>query len=158
MNLDKRYEKPTRVIATWFGVGYLPKMPGTWGSLAALPLAWLITTWGNQIWLALFSVFLFLIGSIAANEFGKLNGNRDAPEIVIDEVAGQILTLSVIPPDILLYLVGFASFRFMDILKPWPINIIDNRIKNGFGVMLDDMIAAGYSICFLLFGIYYLGT
>ena len=135
----------------------LPKIPGTWGSLAALPLAWLIATWSNQFWLALISVFLFLIGSIAADEFGKLNGKPDAPEIVVDEVAGQILTLSVIPPDMLLYLVGFVSFRFMDILKPWPINLIDSRIKNGIGVMLDDMIAAGYSICVLLFGIYLLG-
>jgi phosphatidylglycerophosphatase A len=148
---------PANVIATWFGVGLLPRAPGTWGSLAALPFAWLIAAYAGQLWLLAASAVLIAIGMVASQIYGRAKGVADAPEIVVDEVAGQWLTLTVVPPDILLYAIGFVLFRIADIFKPWPANLVDRRLKNGFGVMLDDMVAAVYASGLLLIGLYIFG-
>lgn len=151
---NQNFWRPANVIATWFGVGLLPKAPGTWGSISALPFAWWIASYGGQLWLAAAAGILFLIGCLAAQSYGSANGNADAPEIVVDEVAGQWLTLAVVPPELFLYLVGFVLFRLADIVKPWPAGIVDRKMKSGFGVMLDDVIAAAYASGFLLMGLH----
>ncbi len=148
---------PAKAIATWFGVGLLPKAPGTWGSLAALPFAWLIAAYAGQLWLLAASAVLIAIGTAAAQAYGRAKGVADAPEIVVDEVAGQWLTLTVVPPDLLLYAIGFVLFRIADIAKPWPANLVDRRLKNGFGVMLDDMVVAVYASGTLLVGLLVFG-
>ena len=77
---------------------------------------------------------------------------NDPKEIVIDEVAGQWLALAVVPPDVLLYALGFLLFRAFDVMKPWPAGLIDRRLKSGLGVMLDDVAAAVYAgACLLLY-------
>ena len=142
--------RPANAIATWFGVGLLPKAPGTWGSLAALPFAWLIAVYAGQLWLLAAAAVLFATGTAASQSYGRAKGVADSPEIVVDEVVGQWLTLTVVPPDVLLYALGFVLFRTADIVKPWPASLVDRRMKNGIGVMLDDVVAAIYAAVLLL--------
>jgi phosphatidylglycerophosphatase A len=154
MHDNKNFLRPANVVATWFGVGLLPKAPGTCGSISALPFAWLIASYGGQVSLVAAAGILFVVGCMAAQSYGRANGNADASEIVVDEVAGQWLTLAVVPPDLFLYLAGFILFRIADIVKPWPANLVDRKMKSGLGVMLDDIVAAVYASVFLLMGLH----
>lgn len=131
------------LILSWFGSGYSPKAPGTAGSLAALPFAWGIAeTWGASV-LIIAGLLAALIGwaSAAATPAAQ----KDPGWVVIDEVAGQWLTLAVVPPNLLLYGIGFCAFRFFDILKPWPIRTLERTIPGALGVMVDDLAAAVYA-------------
>ncbi len=138
--------QPATLLGTWFGCGLLPIAPGTWGSLAALPLAWALQSAGGPWAVLAAALVIFAVGCWAAHVMGKQSGEDDAGVIVIDEVAGQLLVLCFVPPGLVLYIVGFLLFRAMDILKPWPVNWADQKIKGGFGVMLDDVLAALYAI------------
>lgn len=141
--------KAATLIATWFGAGYAPAAPGTIGSLAALPFAWGIAALAGHWTLIPAAIALFFIGWAAANQVAAASDDPDPQIIVIDEVAGQWLTLAVAPPDLLAYGVGFALFRAADILKPWPASWADRRVGGGLGVMLDDMLAALYAAALL---------
>jgi phosphatidylglycerophosphatase A len=129
-------------LATWFGAGLIPKAPGTWGSLAALPFAWVFLHFGNIWWLAGAALVVFLVGWWASHVYVTSTGQADPGAVVIDEVAGQWLALLPASPAVWWHWVlGFALFRFFDILKPWPVGWADRRLKGGFGVMIDDVIA-----------------
>ncbi|NKB58682.1 MAG: phosphatidylglycerophosphatase A [Alphaproteobacteria bacterium] len=132
-------------MATWFGIGHLPKAPGTWGSLAALPFAWALSIWGGPLILAAAAVIVFALGVWAAERLERAGGDKDPGHVVIDEVAGQWLTLAAVPADPILYGLGFVLFRVMDITKPWPANWLDRNISGGLGVMLDDIAAGAYA-------------
>jgi phosphatidylglycerophosphatase A len=140
-----RATDPAFVLATWFGVGRLPGAPGTWGSLAALPLAWLLMAAGGALLLLAAAVLVFALGLWASDRYMKAVGVHDPGAIVIDEVAGQWLTLAVAPLDPLAYLLGFVLFRIADVLKPWPASWLDRRVGGAFGVMIDDVAAAAYA-------------
>jgi phosphatidylglycerophosphatase A len=152
------------VIASWFGSGFAPKAPGTVGSLAALPLIWPLLYF-SPLWLVVVvTIFLFLAGIWAAGVAGRAWGKVDHGSIVIDEVVGMVLAVSV-PfyllgqwADMLMVAaVSFMTFRCFDIAKPWPVSLIDRRMKTGMGVMLDDvaagLYAGGVSAALLLAGI-----
>ena len=141
---------PAHLLATWFGVGLLPKAPGTRGSLAALPFAWVIqTTWGP--WGLLTAAALVgLAGWWAASRYVAQSSDSDPGPVVIDEVAGQWLTLVVAPTTLWAYALGFALFRVADIAKPWPASWADRELKGGLGVMVDDGIAGIYAGAVLL--------
>lgn len=143
-------ESPAGVIATWFGAGLLPRAPGTWGSLAALPFAWLISYAGGWIALMVATILIFGLGVWAAGKAARETGIADPGSIVIDEVAGQWMTLIPIGTDPLAYLIGFVLFRAADIFKPWPASWADRTIKGGLGVMLDDVLAAGYALIVMI--------
>ncbi|HEY1720845.1 MAG TPA: phosphatidylglycerophosphatase A [Magnetospirillaceae bacterium] len=143
-------ETPAGVFATWFGAGLLPRAPGTWGSLAALPFAWVISYWGGWIALLTATILVFALGVWAAGETVKQTGIQDPGSIVIDEVAGQWMTLIPVGTDPLAFLVGFILFRIADIYKPWPASWADRNIKGGLGVMLDDVMAAGYALIVMI--------
>ncbi len=130
-----------RLLCSWFGAGYLPKGPGTWGSFAALPLGWLIWRLGGHPALAVATGLVFFVGWWASERIVRADGLEDPSWIVIDEVAGQWLTLLFTPPALLDYAVGFALFRLFDIWKPWPVSWADQKIKGGLGIMLDDILA-----------------
>ena len=136
---------PAWWLATWFGAGLLPKAPGTWGSLAALPCAWVIHQAGGAWALAGAAVLVFAIGCWAAGRYAAGSEHADPGAIVIDEVAGQWLTLVAAPLHPLAYLMGFLLFRAADILKPWPAGWADRHLTGGLGIMLDDMLAAVWS-------------
>jgi phosphatidylglycerophosphatase A len=148
---------PAMLIATWFGAGLLPRAPGTWGSLAALPFAWLIAWAAGPPGLVAAALVLFPIGCWAAAATARRLGIHDPAIIVIDEVAGQWLTLAAAPFDPLAYAAGFVLFRFFDVLKPWPVSWADRRIGGGLGIMLDDVLAAVYAALVLIAGRVLLG-
>ncbi len=141
---------PAAFIATWFGSGLLPIAPGTWGSLAALPFAWVIASVWGQWALFVAGAIALAAGTWAADMFARRNQQEDPPAVVIDEVAGQWLALAVVPPGALPYALGFVLFRLFDIVKPWPAGLIDRRLRNGLGIMLDDVVAGVYAAVALL--------
>ena len=145
---------PATLIATWFGSGLLKPAPGTWGTAAALPFAWLIALYGGGLGLLVAAVVLFPIGCWAASRYDAGTGGHDNSQIVVDEVVGVWLTLCIVPPDILHYALGFVLFRIFDIIKPWPIRWADRRVGGGFGVMIDDVIAGLFAAA-SLYGIGY---
>lgn len=133
---------PICLLATWFGVGEYKKAPGTLASLAALPFAYGIQTFFGGQGLLIATFIAFLGGAWICDQYMQRNNiPHDAPEIVIDEIAGQWLILLAFPATLQGYLLAFILFRFFDILKPWPINLIDAKAKGGTGVMLDDFAA-----------------
>ncbi|WP_235829956.1 phosphatidylglycerophosphatase A family protein [Algihabitans albus] len=132
------------LIATWFGAGLLPKAPGTWGSLAALPFAVLLVWLGGPWALLAAAAALFVIGTWASAKYA--GARADPGEVVVDEVVAQWLVIFPVALDLKLYLLAFVAFRVADILKPWPANWADRRIKGGLGIMLDDILAAPYAM------------
>ena len=139
------FRHPAFLLATWFGVGLLPKAPGTWGSLAALPFAWTIHAAFGAAGLAIATVAVFGIGLWASSLYVRRTGIQDPGAVVIDEVAGQWLTLLPAGTDPILYAAGFVLFRVADIWKPWPVSWADRSLPGGFGVMADDILAAAYA-------------
>lgn len=134
---------PYGLAATWLGVGLSPKAPGTVGSIVALPFAMLIHYFLGGPGLLLSAAALFFVGVRVSDLYmERFSRAGDPKEIVIDEVAGMCLTLALIGFSVEGYMFGFFFFRVFDIFKPWPIGWADRRLKGGFGVMLDDVLAA----------------
>ena len=136
---------PANLVATGFGIGRLPWAPGTWGSLAALPLAWVIWSRFGTVGVGVAAIAALAAGWWAADVYIRATGAEDPPEIVIDEIGGQLLTLAVVPADVVLYAAGLVLFRLADIFKPWPASWADKRLKGGLGAMADDFLASLYS-------------
>lgn len=137
-----RAPKAIRWLATGLGAGLSPVAPGTMGALIALPPAWVIS-WLGGPWLLLgATAVIFALGVGVSDAYRRAVGRDDPGEVVIDEVAGQWLTLVVAPLDPIAYAFGFLAFRVFDIAKPWPVGLIDRRVGGGLGIMADD-IAAG---------------
>jgi phosphatidylglycerophosphatase A len=128
-------------LATWGGVGYLPSMPGTWATLAALPLWYLLARsgpWGYGLGVAA----LMILGLMAAGPAQEYLGRTDHGAIVVDEVVGLLITLAGVPPTWENAALGFIVFRTLDILKPGPIRWFGEGGRGGLEVMADD-VAAG---------------
>jgi phosphatidylglycerophosphatase A len=136
---------PAMLLATAGGVGLIPWAPGTWGSLVGVGLAGLVASGFGSFTLLLLCLALFLAGWWAVARVARLSSIADPGFAVIDEVVGQSLVLAAVPPSITSYAGGFILFRLFDIAKPWPINAIERRFHNGFGVMADDLMAAVYA-------------
>lgn len=144
------------LIATWFGCGRLPWAPGSWGSLAALPCAWIILRFAGVPELAVAVATLFVLGWWAAEVAVRQTDAKDPGWIVVDEVAGQCLTLTVAPLNLYAFGAGFLLFRLFDVWKPWPVSWADRNLTGGFGIMADDILAAIYSGAVLALGRYLL--
>ena len=142
---------PGALLATWFGTGLLPIVPGTWGSLVALPCAWAIRARWGITGLAAATGLTFVAGCWAAAKVAKASRLKDPGAIVIDEVAGQWLTLLPAPFNPISWALAFLLFRVFDIWKPWPVRWADRHIDGGLGIMLDDLLAAVYAALALLF-------
>jgi len=128
-----------KIIASFFYIGYLPFMPGTFGSLAGLGVYFLIR---NNIWAyVLLVMVLVVLGFLVSGRFEKIMGKKDDQRIVIDEVVGIFLSLLFVPYDLRLVAAGFIIFRILDTLKPFAIRRLQN-LKGSSGVMLDDIAAA----------------
>ncbi|MEE8188731.1 MAG: phosphatidylglycerophosphatase A [Kiloniellales bacterium] len=136
---------PASLLATWCGAGLLPKAPGTWGSLAALPCAFVIVWAGGPWALAAAAFLVFLIGLWASSVYAEKSGAEDPQAVVIDEVAGQWIALLPAALDLRLYALAFLAFRFFDIVKVWPARPIDRRLPGAWGIMLDDVVAGLYA-------------
>ncbi|MFP3943153.1 MAG: phosphatidylglycerophosphatase A [Alphaproteobacteria bacterium] len=136
-------------IATCFGIGYFRPAPGTWGSAVALPLAWAIEIILGPGGLTFAALVAALAGVWAGGAYAAWSGKRDPKEIVIDEVAGQWLTLAIVAAvertlTPMAMLIGFLAFRFFDIVKPRPARQAEN-LRGGWGVMADDLVAGAYA-------------
>ncbi len=141
---------PAHQIATWFGVGHLPLAPGTWGSAVTLPIGWLVASWLGPIWLFAAAAIVFIVGWWAADVYAHRNAAEDPAEVVVDEVAGQLVALAVVPTDLAYYAAAFVLFRIADIWKPWPVSFAERRLGGGLGIMADDILAGGYAAIALL--------
>ena len=133
-----------RTIATFFGSGLLPIAPGTWGSLAALPVGAALVMLGGAYLLAAATLVAFVAGVWASGKYEKSLGKTDPGSVVIDEVVGQWLAILPMAFDWRYYVVAFFLFRFTDITKPWPARAAE-RQHGGMGIMLDDVIAGVYA-------------
>ena len=135
---------PILFLAFGFGSGLAKKAPGTCGTMAAIPLYLLIAQTGNLIY-SLLTLVVTIAGIWICDSAADKLGEHDFGGIVWDEIAGYLITLWFIPFTWLNVGLGFVLFRFFDILKPWPIKIADKRVKGGFGIMLDDVLAAVFA-------------
>ncbi len=135
-------KNPWCMLAFGFGSGLSPKAPGTVGTLAALPLWLLMVHAFEKTWLLAIIALAFILGIKICQAASDCLGVHDHGGIVWDEFVGLWLTLWFLPASWLGLLLGFCCFRLFDILKPWPIKWLDNRVHGGFGIMLDDAVAA----------------
>lgn len=142
------YSHPAHLIALGFGIGLIPLMPGTLGTLAAWPLGWLLRDMDPVMVFPLI-IFLFFLGVWACGVTGRRLGIHDHNGMVWDEVVAFLLVLAVVPRDLYWQAAAFLVFRFFDIVKPPPIRWFERRYVGGFGVMFDDLIAAGYTLLVL---------
>ncbi len=138
---NRIWQDPTYFIAFGFGLGLMSFMPGTWGTLAALPLYLLIAElpWG---WYLLITLIAFILGVLVSDVVSRDLGTHDYKGIVWDEVVGYLLTMFLAPKGVWWMLLGFVLFRIFDIWKTQPIRWVDKKIHGGLGIMLDDVLAA----------------
>jgi phosphatidylglycerophosphatase A len=130
-------------LSAGFGAGYSPIAPGTAGTLVAIPIYYFLSFIPFPLYELTLITFFFLsswISEKAEKEWGK----RDHPRIVIDEIMGYLITMLWLPKTTLFIILGFFLFRFFDIVKPTPIRLLE-RVKGGYGVVLDDVAAGVYS-------------
>ena len=141
---------PARFIAFGLGSGLIRPAPGTWGTLAAWPIWYLLMLARPSSWLiAVLLVLALILGSWACHRTGRDLGVADHGGMVWDEMVAFWLVLWLTPATLPAQAVAFGVFRLFDIVKPVPIRQLDARFKNGFGVMLDDLLAAGYTLLVL---------
>jgi len=147
-------EKLAFMIASFFFVGYLPLAPGTWGSIAGFFLYYfLIPTTG--IYFLPVCLLIFALGLLASEILERFTSVHDDNKIVIDEFLGFAISVAFLPKKIVLFLAALVIFRIFDISKPQPIKYIDEKVKGGFGVMLDDIVAGIFTnIIVRLIGIF----
>ncbi|MFJ1267018.1 phosphatidylglycerophosphatase A [Legionella lytica] len=142
VNLATRvWQDPVYFIAFGFGSGLMPKAPGTWGTVAAVPV-YLLLMHCNPIVYLILTTLAFILGVWVSDKVSNELGVHDYKGIVWDEVVGYLLTMFMAPQGFKWMLFGFILFRIFDIWKPQPIGYIDEKVKGGMGIMLDDVLAA----------------
>ena len=146
---------PVHFFALGFGSGLTPKLPGTAGTLVGVLLFILIP---DMSWIAYLVIVVcgFLFGIFCCGYTARILNVHDHNSIVWDEIIGYMITMFMVPKEWIWILIGFILFRIFDILKPWPISFIDRRIEGGLGIMLDDVIAALFSLAIIQIAIYFL--
>ena len=140
----KFLNKIALLLSSWFGSGLVPRIPGTFGTLAALPLLFIMDILGC-LYGGLFLLAFILLAVWTSEISRKLLGRDDPREVVIDEAAGLLMTLFFLPLSGFNVMLGFFLFRFFDILKPFPIRTIDQKLRGGWGIVLDDLLAGVYA-------------
>ena len=137
-------------VATGFGLGYLPKAPGTWGTLLAFPVYFLLLRFQLSIYFGVLAAVL-LVAVFTAGAAEKILDVPDPGIVVIDEIAGMLVTLIGAPANGVVLLLGFILFRLFDIIKPFPIAWVDRHLNGGIGIVMDDVIAGIYALLCLQF-------
>jgi phosphatidylglycerophosphatase A len=133
-------DRTALILSSWFGSGLAPFASGTFGTLAAIPFVAVV----NYLGKGPSSVFLVTLCALAfwsAHVAGRRLGVDDPSEVVIDEAAGFCISVFMLPLTFLSFALGFLFFRAFDILKPFPIGVIDKKVKGGLGIVLDDLVA-----------------
>ncbi|MDX1803668.1 MAG: phosphatidylglycerophosphatase A [Alcanivorax sp.] len=146
---------PVHFLAFGFGSGLAPVAPGTFGTLAAMPVWWLcaqLPLWGYL----LATAAVIAVGPSLCGRTSRDMQVHDHPGIVWDEIAGLLVTMIAVPVTAWTALAGFLLFRLFDILKPWPISWLDRRVEGGLGIMVDDLLAGVYAALLLQLGLWLL--
>jgi len=150
---------PGALIATWFGSGLISPAPGTWGSLAALPLGIVLLLLGDAWVVLVAAVLVFAVGTWATqrliDSFPE-GEDTDNSSIVVDEAVGQLIALAPAAASPALWIAALVLFRLFDIWKPGPVRFLERRLKGAWGVMLDD-VAAGIMAGAVVWGLAALG-
>ena len=149
-------ERAVLFLATGFFIGTVPVAPGTFGSIIGLPICFLISRLDILIGVICTVLFILLAIWVAAAA-EKVLKKKDAGEIVIDEIAGLMVTFMGIPFTLKTVIVGFIIFRAFDIIKPFPIRFLEKKVAGGSGVVLDDVLAGLYGNLILRLAIYSTG-
>jgi len=140
------------LIATFFGAGRLRPGPGSWGSAATVLLWWLLSRWITPSWQAIsaatLAALVIAVGIPAATRVSRASGLKDPQFVVIDEVAGQLITLIAAPVTWKSLLVGFILFRGFDIVKPPPVRQLE-QLPEGAGIVIDDVAAGLYALAIM---------
>lgn len=134
---------PANFLALGAGSGLAPFAPGTFGTIAAIPLAVLMPN--NLAIYTLVIAVLFIAGVWLCDSCANNLGVHDHPAIVFDEWVGYLITMIAVPRSVWFLVLGFALFRLFDVLKPWPIGMADKRVSGGLGIMVDDVIAGVFA-------------
>ena len=147
---------PVHLLAVGFGSGLIKPAPGTWGTLAAIPPFVLIAQWVPTSSVGYFLILMtsFLIGIYLCGKTASDIGVHDHGSIVWDEFVGLWVALAWFPFDWQTVLLAFVLFRIFDIVKPWPIKLLDKHVHGGFGIMIDDIIA-GVFAWIVLYSLFY---
>ncbi|MCL1120261.1 MULTISPECIES: phosphatidylglycerophosphatase A family protein [Shewanella] len=138
-------KNPVHFLALGFGSGLAAKAPGTFGTLAAVPLYLLLAQLPLSWYLAV-TLVCVLAGIYICDKAARDMGVHDHGAIVWDEVAGLLITMIAAPAGVLWLVVGFVLFRLFDIIKPWPIRWLDAKVEGGFGIMIDDVLAGIFAL------------
>lgn len=139
--MNPRHLFTLKLVSTWFGCGRSPYVPGTVGTLGAIPLVWAFARMGEMRYMLATVTFTIVSIFIAQMYEDLIATEHDASEFVLDEVAGFLVTMTWVPFTWPFVLAGFAIFRVLDILKPFPISFIDKKVPGGVGAMADDLLA-----------------
>ncbi len=139
------FTNPLHFLSFGFGSGLMPKAPGTWGTVIAIPI-WYGLSFLNLPYYLVATLVLSIIGIGLCHYTAKKLGVHDHPGIVWDEICGYLITMISIPATWQWALAGFILFRFFDILKPWPIKWLDKKVHGGFGIMVDDLLAGVFAL------------
>jgi len=132
------------ILATGFGTGYGPIAPGTWGSLPGLALVWGLDRLAGS-WAVLGGALFFAVSGVwAAGRAEALLGEKDPGRVVVDEIAGQMVTLLFLPTTVPMLVVAFLVFRVLDVFKPWPARRLED-LPGGSGIMADDLMVGLYA-------------
>ena len=137
---------PLHFLSLGFGSGLLKPAPGTWGTLAALPVWYLFANVSSVLY-AVIMVITFIFGVYLCGYTAKAMGTHDHSSIVWDEFVGVWLALFLVPVTWIGVFLAFVFFRLFDIWKPWPIAYFDKHVHGGFGIMIDDVIAGIFACC-----------
>ncbi len=137
---------PAHLLALGFGTGLAPLAPGTVGTLLGFPAYLMLARWLDPAGVLLAAVVLFLVGIWACGKTGDDMGIADHSGMVWDEIVAFVVILVFTPPGLAWQALAFFGFRVFDVLKPPPIRQADRKWKGGFGVMFDDILAAGYTL------------
>ncbi|MBA6253798.1 MULTISPECIES: phosphatidylglycerophosphatase A [unclassified Colwellia] len=135
-----RITNPIHFLALGFGSGLLPKAPGTYGTLAAIPLYLLLAPASFSTYLAIV-IIMSIAGIYICGKAAEDAGVPDHGAIVWDEIVGFLITMFLVPLTWQSIVVGFILFRIFDIFKPWPISYVDKNLHGGLGIMVDDILA-----------------
>lgn len=147
---------PIHLLAFGLGSGCAPKAPGTFGTLAAIPFWWLLLQDVPLIPYICVLIAGFAFGVYLCEQTSKDLGVHDHGGIVWDEWIGLWITYLALPAGIEWLVIGFALFRFFDIIKPWPIKWLDEKVQGGFGIMIDDVLAGLFALgCVQLLAYYF---
>jgi phosphatidylglycerophosphatase A len=142
--LQKRMKQFILFWATGLGTGYSPIAPGTLGTLITVPIYYFISNISSPIY-EITLIGLFFLSVWISENAEVIFKKKDDRRIVVDEMMGFLITMLWIPKTFYFVLIGFLLFRFFDIFKPFPIRLLERRLKGGFGVVLDDVLAGVYA-------------